>query len=184
MSNTIWRRTALAALLALALGGCTVTTSPHGSPLTPTSTSTSAANTPPPFTWEQALDQVVDDAKQIVSIANLQNPQGNASVGSCNDQGDPPYKGLVVMSFDRPADITEADFYQQIAATMTANGWTGGSPPGRHHHGTALHKNGVTAVMRHNPSGKNHGIIDLYGECRITGPQRLGSGGTPIDFST
>lgn len=179
-TRSVWLATVL---LTVALGGCTVTP-PHQHHQPNTTEPANPVNTTPSFTKEQALAQVTNDAKQIVAVAQLQNPQGNSWFGSCNDQGDPPYKGIAVMIFDRPADIDEVSFYQQIAAAMAANGWIDGSPPGRHHHGTTLHKEGVTAVFDRNPGRGNIGEISLYGECRIAGPKRLGSAALPIDFTS
>lgn len=181
-----WRTRSAVALLALTLGGCTVTSlhQHNRSSASLSATTTTTASTTPALTKEQAITQVVDAAKQIVEVAQLQKPEGNSSFESCNDQGDPPYKALVVMSFDRPVDIDEATFYQQISATLQDNGWDAGSLPGRHSHGTTLHKDDLTLVMNHNVSGGPLGIINIYGECRIAGPKRLGGAGAPIDFGS
>jgi len=126
-----------------------------------------------PMSDQQTRDQVIEPAKQIAGFAHLQDPGGRFDFSSCNDQGDPPYRGLVSMSFTWPADEssgspTDADpnkVFGQIATTMVAHGWNDGPPPDWHSYGRVLNKDGVVAVMTQNPvSGK--GNIALYGECR------------------
>ncbi len=133
-----------------------------------------------PMSDQQTRDQVIEPAKQIASFAHLQDPGGRFDFSSCNDQGDPPYRGLVSMSFKWPMDEskglpTQADpnsVFQQIATTMVAHGWNDGPPPDWHSYGRVLNKDGVVAVMTQGSvSGK--GSIQLYGECRNMTNHRL-----------
>ncbi|BCI87804.1 hypothetical protein NIIDMKKI_30100 [Mycobacterium kansasii] len=60
-----------------------------------------------PLSDEQAMAQVIEPAKQITKVAGLRDVSGGFSWESCNDQGDPPYRGRVDMTFNvPPASIT------------------------------------------------------------------------------
>lgn len=116
-----------------------------------------------PLSDDQAEAQVVDAAKQIAQRVSLPDMYGGFAFESCNDQGTPPYRGVVEMSFKPPGDPDT--FFNQIAATMVAHGWADGPPPGLRPHGKVINQGGVMAVMS---SGPNPGWsrIQLYGECR------------------
>ncbi len=119
-----------------------------------------------PLTDDQAMAQVIDAAKQIVTAADLQGVSGGFSFASCNDQGDPPYQGTVTISFLLHGDPDT--YFQHVRTAMLSHGWNDGAPPGQHFHGTTLHKDGVTANMGFVPSDHNYGQIHLDGECRNT----------------
>lgn len=119
-----------------------------------------------PLTDDQATAQVVEPAKQIVVAADLQSVSGGFSFESCNDQGDPPYMGRVVMSFLVHGDADA--YFQHVRTAMTTHGWTDGALPGQQYFGTTLHKDGVTANMSFVPSNHSYGEIQLYGQCRNT----------------
>ncbi|WP_231608794.1 hypothetical protein [Mycobacterium shottsii] len=133
-----------------------------------------------PLSDQQARDQVIEPAKQIASFAGLQDPTGRFDFSSCNDQGDPPYRGLVSMSFAWPTDDTGGypaaaepnTVFQQIATDMVAHGWSDGPPPDWHPFGRVLNKNGVVAVLTQS-SASGKGSIQLYGECLNTTNHRL-----------
>lgn len=157
------QKTGLAALaiIVMLLGGCAlVMNKPH----------TSGPSTNPfddsahPLTDDQTMAQVLEPAKQIVAISNLQGVDGGFSFASCNDQGDPPYQGRVTIGFLLQGDPDT--YFQHIRDAMRANGWNSGAPPGQHLHGTTLNKNGVTANLGYIPSDHSRGQILLYGECR------------------
>lgn len=120
-----------------------------------------------PLTEEQITDQVVDAAKEITRIGHLQEANGSVSFASCKATNRPPYQAVVYMAFARPVDVPEEAALQQLTAAMLANGWDDGALPGHRHHGTALHKNDVTAVFTppSPPESRTHGIT-IYGECR------------------
>jgi len=133
-----------------------------------------------PLSDQQTRDQVIEPAKQIAQYAQLHDPGGRFDYSSCNYQGDPPYRGVVSMSFSLPSGQTDgpqstADpntFLQRIAASMVAHGWNDGPPPDWHSYGRVLNKDGVVAVMTQDPvSGR--GKLQLYGECRNMTNHRL-----------
>jgi len=126
-----------------------------------------------PLSDDQAQAQVVDSAKQLAQLVNLPDVYGGFAFESCNDQGDPPYRGAVDMSFKLPVDDTKGypaevdsdEFFNQIASTMVAHGWTDGPPPGLHPNGRVINRGGVMAIMSWGPN-PGWSRIQLYGECR------------------
>lgn len=147
--------------MSLLLGGCSLVNHELHS------TTSSAAHPPNPLTDDQAMAQVVDPAKQIVSVAALQDVTGGFGFTSCNDQGDPPYYGEVEMSFLVPAEVEPDAYFEQVAAAMRAHGWNDGAKPGEHLYGKTLNKDGVTAIIgRADPTYPDRGSVQLIGECR------------------
>lgn len=119
-----------------------------------------------PLNDDQAMAQVVEPAKQIVAVADLQAVSGEFSFASCNDQGDPPYQGTVTLHFLIHGDPDA--YFGRVRDAMLAHGWKPGAPPGQVLHGTTPNKNGVTANIGFFPSDHSYGEINLYGECRHT----------------
>jgi len=119
-----------------------------------------------PLTDDQAKAQVVEPAKQIVAAAKLDGVSGDFTFTSCNDQGDPPYRGKVTMTFLIHGDGDA--YFRDVEQSMLNSGWSTGPLPGQVFHGSTLHKNGVTANMSYLPSDHSYGEMFLYGECRVT----------------
>jgi len=150
----------LATLMTVLLGGCALVnheTHPSG----PSSNPFDSAH---PLSDDQAMAQVVDPAKQIVAAADLDGVSGGFSFASCNDQGDPPYRGTATIHFLIQGDPDA--YFQKIQDALVSHGWNPGAPPGQIFHGTTLNKDGVTANMSFLPSDHSYGEINLYGECR------------------
>jgi hypothetical protein len=162
----------LAAVIATIylLGGCSVMSPNRHDPDHPEH----------PLSDEQAIAQVVDPAKQIAKVAGLQDPSGGFSWESCNDQGDPPYRGRVDMTFAVPAGVDHGAYYDQVARTMVANGWSPGPPPGQHSAGAVINKNGVMATIGVSPFQGADGAVQLFGECRNMNNHRADSNGFSI----
>ncbi|WP_156688906.1 hypothetical protein [Mycobacterium sp. Marseille-P9652] len=133
-----------------------------------------------PMTDQQAIAQVVDPAKQIAKVAALQDPSGGFSWESCNDQGEPPYRGRVDMTFAVPAGVDHGAYFQRVADTMVANGWTAGAPPGQRVAGAAIHRNGVMATIGASPFEGADGAVQLFGECLNMNDHRHDSNGFSI----
>lgn len=126
-----------------------------------------AAQPPEPLSEEQAKAQVIDPAKQIAKVTDLPDLSGTFEWESCNDQGDPPYRGRVDMLFTVPAGVDRQAYFQQIAATMAGqSGWSAGPPPGMRPFGAAVHKDGVMVIIGESGTVGHHGSIRLFGECR------------------
>ncbi|KAA1248571.1 hypothetical protein F0Q45_19900 [Mycobacterium simiae] len=118
------------------------------------------------------MEQVIEPAKQIVKITGLQNVSGVFGWESCNDQGDPPYRGRVDMGYDMPTGVDRAAYFDQIAIAMVDHGWSDGPPSGIHTFGRGLHKGGVLAIIGVHSGGAQWGSVQLFGECRNMGNHR------------
>jgi hypothetical protein len=116
-----------------------------------------------PLNDEQTRAQVVEPAKQIVTDAKLQDAVGGYILMSCKNQSDPPYQGAIYLTFALPRSL---DYFDQIAATMVAQGWQKGLPPSEYLFGTTVYRDGVTAILYRDPDRRTSGIMKIYGECR------------------
>jgi hypothetical protein len=136
----------------------------------------------PPLSDEEAMAQVIEPAKQIVRAARLQDVSGGFLFESCNDQGHPPYRGRVDMSFGMPDGVEPDDYFGQIAATMVRQGWTEGPPPGRRPFGVVIHSESVMAVIGRASGTVIRGSVTLCGQCRNMADHRNDGKtvGTPI----
>ena len=119
-----------------------------------------------PLTDEQAMAQVVDAAREIVRVAGLMDVTGGFMFESCNDQGRPPYRGHVEMSFAIVAGVDPAAYFRQIAAALAQHGWNEGPPPGKFPFGEAVHTHEVMAVVCHASGNTARGSVQVSGECR------------------
>jgi hypothetical protein len=158
----------VAALIAavLGLGGC--------SALFP---SRHKANHPDqPLSDRQSIEQVLGPAKEIAKVAMLQGVSGNFRWESCNDQGIKPYRGRLDMTFAVPRGADRDGYFQRIAYTMEANGWSAGPPPGRHASGTVIHQDEVMATIGMSPYLRADGAVQLSGQCRNVNDHRRDSG--------
>lgn len=117
-------------------------------------------------TDDQSETQVVDSAKQIVTVARLQQPTAGYLLMSCKNRDDPPYQGAIYMNFVLPAKARDDAYFRDVAATMVAHGWSEGLPPNDHLSGRTLYKDGVTAIIYRSSDDINRGIMRLYGQCR------------------
>jgi hypothetical protein len=145
--------TITAALAAASLSGCSLMSSftddGVASPLTP----------------EQSRAQVVDAATDIVHRLQLTVVSANFSRASCNDQGDPPFRGEVVIFYPSKPNLEEANAEaEQMAQRLRNAGWT--SDDSFTSHATSLQKNNVEVVFYPANASVPQGHIDLLGECR------------------
>jgi hypothetical protein len=145
--------------LALALGGC-FPMNPRQRPSEPPKPSLT------PLSDEQTKAQVVNPAKEIARANALQRITGGFSFEACNDQREPPYRGLVEMGFALPKGMEPDTYFSQIAKTMVGQGWTSGPPAGKRPFGTVIHKGPIMAIMGQHPVAKEKGYVQLSGECR------------------
>jgi hypothetical protein len=116
-----------------------------------------------PLTDEQTRAQVIEPAKQIVAVGDLQGAVGGYILMSCKNQTDPPYQGAIYLTFDLPKSL---EYFDQIAAKMVPHGWQKGLPPNQYLFGTTLYNDGVTAILYRDPDRRTSGIMKVYGECR------------------
>jgi hypothetical protein len=114
----------------------------------------------------QTQSEVVEQAKDIVAIAALQQPTAGYLLMSCKDNDNPPYQGAVYLDFQLPPDVSADQYFRSIAAAMVAHGWHEGLPPNQHMLGRNLSKDGVNAILYPDRDSATHGIGRIYGQCR------------------
>lgn len=118
-----------------------------------------------PMTPEQSKAQVVDGAQEIVRTLNLHVVTAYFRHSSCNDDGDAPFRGRVIIGYPPAPSFAESD---AEIATMVQHlqsiGWTG--DPDFSSHGTVVHKNNIVAVFGPQNVSSPNRDIELFGECR------------------
>ena len=119
----------------------------------------------PAATDAQTQSEVVEQAKDIVAIAAIQQPTASYLLMSCKDNDNPPYQGAVYLDFQLPSDIGADQYFRTIAAAMVAHGWREGLPPNQHMFGRNLSKDGVSALLYPDRDSTTHGIGRIYGQC-------------------
>ena len=119
-----------------------------------------------PITPEQSRAQVIDAAKEIAGILNLQVIEpAYFWHSSCNDQGDAPFRGEMRIPYPLAAsfEASDAEVAQMIQRLQT-KGWT--TDPGANTHGRAVTKNDVSAIFYPQNAIDETRSINLSGECR------------------
>ncbi len=117
-----------------------------------------------PLTDEQATNQVVDSAREIVDAARLQDVSGSNIFLSCTSLHDPPYQAAVYLNFALP-ESNPVKRIREVAAAMVAHGWQQAPAMGEHF-GLKLTKGGVTSTFHQNPDDRRFATMHIYGECR------------------
>jgi hypothetical protein len=119
----------------------------------------------PAATDAQTQNEVVEQAKDIVTIAALQQPTAAYLLMSCKDRDSPPYQGAVYLDFQLPPDVSADQYFQTVAAALVAHGWREGMPPNQHMFGRNLSKDGVNALLYPDRDSTTHGVGRIYGQC-------------------
>jgi hypothetical protein len=119
----------------------------------------------PAATDAQTQGEVVEQAKDIVAIAALQQPTAGYLLMSCKDHDNPPYQGAVYLDFQLPPDVSADQYFGAIAAAMVARGWREGLPPNQHMFGRNLSKDGVNAILYPDRDSTTRGVGRIYGQC-------------------
>lgn len=118
-----------------------------------------------PITPEQSKAQVIDAANDIVTTLDLDVVKAVFWRASCNDQGDPPYRGEMRISYplapNFDASVTEAT---RMTQQLRSQGWT--DAPDFHSHSTALTKGGVVVLVGPQSVSVPTRGLELFGECR------------------
>ena len=141
-----------------------------------------------PISPQQARAQVVDAARDIVNAVHGQVTEATFSYESCNDQGEPPFRGVAKVSFwvpgvahDEPADP------QTVIKALVADGWSTDSD--FKSHSPTLRKNNVNIILTvppRPPAGiqlKGHAWVDVDGECRDTSDHRTDGSAVPVNIT-
>ncbi|ORV12524.1 hypothetical protein [Mycobacterium celatum] len=123
-----------------------------------------AATVTNPMTPEQSKAQVVDAAHELVHALGLHVVKAVFWHSSCNDDGDPPFRGRMMITYPPAAsyEASESEIASMVQRLQSV-GWAGDS--NFHSHGSVLKKNNVVATFYPGTADKNPGI-DLLGECR------------------
>jgi hypothetical protein len=120
---------------------------------------------PNPLTPEQSKAQVVDAAKDVVGTLDLQVVEAVFWHSSCNDQGDPPFRGQVRLAYPQASSADQSDDeIAKMVQRLENSGWSADSE--FRSHGTVLKKNNVVAVLGPQNASVPNRDIQLYGECR------------------
>jgi len=123
-----------------------------------------------PMTDAQAAAQVLNSARQIVSIAQLQDATGGYAFVSCKNENEPPYQAAIYMSFRLPQS-NSVKYLRDVATSMAAQGWAPAASTSEHF-GQKLTNDGVTAIFYRSVDDMNFATMRLYGECRNTADHR------------
>ncbi len=128
------------------------------------------ADAPAALTDEQATNQVVGSAKQIVDAAHLHGVSGSNVFLSCTSLHDPPYQAAVYLNFALP-EANSVKYIREVAEAMVADGWQE-APAMAENFGMKLTKDGVTSTFHENPDDPKFAAMRIYGECRNTSDHR------------
>jgi len=149
--NDQWLRTpaartlllaALTISLVLGIGFVVINTSPD--------TAVSALGKSAPLTDDQSRAQIIDSARQIVTVAQLRDVNGSYVFLSCTNEHDPPYQAALYLNFPLP-DANSVRYIRDIAAAMVAHGWQE-SPSIGEHFGLKLSRDGVSSTFQRTPT--------------------------------
>lgn len=142
-------RAIIAALCVAAASGCGVMMSGVWNPMTP----------------QESRNQVIDVAREVVSVLGLDVVEAWFWHSPCNGRGGPPFRGQMRIGYPRAADHGIADDEMaKMVAELRRSGWS--DDPDFHSHSPALTKNRVTVVLRpQDPNASTRGV-EVIGECR------------------
>jgi hypothetical protein len=149
------RPAGVAMLIGLALSGC----------------ANSVSN---PISPQQARAQVVDASRDIVTTLRAEVTEATFKYESCNDQGDPPFRGVAKVFFWMPGvPHNQPVDPQAVIGPLVRDGWSTNS--GFTSHAPTLRKAKVNVILTvlpaHFPPGverKSHAWADINGECQDT----------------
>jgi hypothetical protein len=124
-----------------------------------------AASVRNPLTPEQSKAQVVDAARDIIRALNLHVVEASFVHSSCNDQGDPPFRGEIVIAYPLAPSFEAAESENsEMVQRLQSLGWTG--DPALHSHGPVLKKNSVVVAFDRQAVDDTTRGIEVRGECR------------------
>ena len=130
-----------------------------------------------PVSDDATAAQVVESAKQIVSLTGLQTKSAGYLLMSCKNQNDPPYQGAIYLTFTLPAGARPDTYFKTIAAMLVTRGWAEGLPPNEHMFGETVSKDAVTAIIYPHGDDPGLGVLRAYGECRDVNDHRKDASG-------
>jgi hypothetical protein len=118
------------------------------------------------MTPEESEAQVVNAAREIVKTLDLKGASAYFSRESCNDQGEPPFRGVVGIAYDHAPTLDESRAeIQRMVTVLKQHGWSDQGDV--HTHAPAVTKQGVAAIFDpYSPVQNAGGSITIDGECR------------------
>ena len=125
-----------------------------------------------PLTDEQAKQQVLGPAREIVDTGHLEGVSASYLLMSCKNADEPPYQGAIYLNFDVPGVLATPKYFASIATAMTAGGWAEALPPSRHPGGRTFTRDGVTVIYFRTDDTSDRATMQVYGECRNTTDHR------------
>jgi hypothetical protein len=139
-----------------------------------------------PLTPEQARDEVIEAGRDISTILHADITEALFRYESCNDQGDPPFKGVLRMSFWMPgAPHNQPVDPSQVLKPLEAHGWSTDSA--FISHSPTLRKNNINIIVTVVPTPRpgqqlvTHVAVEVDGECRDTFDHRTDHSILPVD---
>ncbi len=119
-----------------------------------------------PLSDDQARTQVIGPAREVVKAADLNITYATFEWESCNDQGDPPYRGRVDVAVVVPPGVDSQTLSKQIATSAAKQpGWAPGAPQGQRPFGELAHKGHVMVIV--GPGNyPERAEVQVFGECR------------------
>ncbi len=103
--------------------------------------------------------------REIIRVLGLKGVSATFSRDSCNDQGEAPFRGVVLLRYPHAPTLeaSEAEV-QRMVAMLGQHGWSHRSD--FHSHAPNVSKHGVTAEFdAYSPVQDFGGTVELYGEC-------------------
>ncbi|WP_219858720.1 hypothetical protein [Mycobacterium persicum] len=142
-----------------------------------------------PLSPQQARAQVVDAASDIINSLHAELTEATFSYESCNDQGEPPFRGVAKVIFWMPGvPHAEAADSQTIVKVLVANGWSTDSD--FKSHAPTLRNGDINIVLNVVPAQmppgierNSHAWVEIDGECRDTFDHRKDHSILPVDVS-
>jgi hypothetical protein len=141
-----------------------------------------------PLSPQQARAQVVDAARDIVTALHAELTEATFTYEPCNDQGEPPFRGVADVSFWMPGvPHDEPVNPHTVISALVADGWSSDSD--FRSHAPTLRKNNVNIIVDvrpRPPAGRKingHVGVDVDGQCRDTFDHRTDHSIVPVDIS-
>ena len=139
-----------------------------------------------PISPQQARAEVIDAARDIIITLHGEVTEALFSYESCNDQGDPPFRGVVNMAFWMPGvPHDQAVDPQRVISGLVADGWRTDSD--FKSHSPTLRKGKINIILTVVPPPRpgekfnSHVGVDVNGQCRDTYDHRTDHSILPVD---
>ncbi len=109
---------------------------------------------------------MVESARQIVTATGLQAVSAGYLLMSCKDRENPPYQGVIYLTFALPAAARADTYFPTMAAALVRHGWIEGIPHNDHAYSRTFSKDGVTVIVYRQDDDPSLGVLRVYGQCR------------------